>query len=507
MARPTDDPVAAEWVTFRCLTTAGRSAEVCALADRIVAECDDPLRVGQALIEKLAAMINLGQVNDRRVSAAALDAIQEALGRAEPHLRLTGEFYVLSGVVAYANGSLSTAVTHLVRAERLLRQMTELTVAAADTWHDLSVSYSTMGFHAKALDAMRQGRRLCRRAGLPEALCACLESKVRAALCEDHHGRTDQAITGLEAVVRFGHAHAADLGALDVGFWAYAAARLPTLGIPVPAVAVPQQGSDPELSHLSQLTAACAAITGGEPDKALDLLTGVTDALDVFGAAEIGRLRSIAYAAQGDYRAALAEERAAMAAAATGDRELRQRYLGSVGMTLDQERLRKMAQQHAVDARSDPLTGLPNRRHLEAFVAALAVSRTPAVIGLLDLDRFKAVNDTHGHPTGDLVLQQVAAILARNTRPDDLLCRFGGDEFVFVLPTTTLDQAVRIGHRITQAVATHGWQTLAESTPVTASIGWSWLTDGDLVAALREADRELYRHKRARHAAPGGTTA
>src|SRR3954447_9905406 len=137
MADPQGDPaaVAAEWVMFRQLTTAGRSAEAYALAERIAAGSDEPLRVGQALIEKLVSMINMGQLDDRRATAAVLDAIQEALGRADPHPRLTGEYYVLSGVVAFGNGSVGTAATHLVRAERVLRRMTELNVAAADTWH------------------------------------------------------------------------------------------------------------------------------------------------------------------------------------------------------------------------------------------------------------------------------------------------------------------------------------------------------------------------------------
>lgn len=495
MGRATEDRVAAEWLRFLDLTTAGRSAEAYALADEIAAGCDDPLRVAQALLEKLVAMLNMGTADDRRATASILEAIQESLSKVDPHWRLTGEYYVLSGVVAYGNGSLGTAVTHLVRAERMLRRMTELNVAAADTWHDLSSAYSAVGFHAKALDAMHRGRQVCVRAGVSEAICACLEAQVRAGVAEDHQGNTEEAIRILEAAVRHGTKMAGDLSAMDTGFLGYAAARLRLLGVPTDHVAVPDPGDDPSLMQAEQLGAVCDAIAGGDPGKGLRLLEEVDGPIEVFGPAEVHRLRSIAHSARGDDRAALAAERVVMRLTAAGENEVRSRYLGSVGATLDQEGLRKMAAQHADAAMSDPLTGLPNRRHLEAFIAGLAERRTPAVIGLLDLDRFKAVNDTYGHPTGDMVLQRVAGILAGNIRPHDLLVRYGGDEFVVVLPATSVEQAAHIGRRMSEAICSHDWRSVAESTPVSISFGWAPLGES-LTASLHEADRDLYRHKR-----------
>jgi diguanylate cyclase (GGDEF)-like protein len=499
MADPQADlaAVAAEWVTFRDLTTAGRSAEAYELAERIAAGSDDPLRAGQALIEKLVSMINMGRLDDRRATAAVLDAIQDALSRADPHPRLTGEYYVLAGAVAFGNGSVATAATYLVRAERMLRRMTELNVAAADTWHDLSSAYSEMGFHVKALDAMRQGRKLCARAGVPEAICACMEAQVRAAVAADHVGATDDAIADLSAAVHFGRSVAGDLNAMDLAFLGYAVGRLRVLGVPVADFPMPEPGDDPSLLHAAALRAACDAIAEGDPDGGLRQLDEVGGPIEVFGAAEVPRLRSLAHAVRGDYASALSAERAAIRLASAADEQIRNRYISAVGATLDQERLRHLADQHADAAAKDPLTGLPNRRRIESFVAELSARRTPAVVGLLDLDGFKAVNDSHGHPTGDLVLQRVAGLLAQNMRSDDLLARYGGDEFVVILPSTSLEQAYGVGMRMALSVRGHDWQALAESTPVSISVGWAPL-EGNLVEALREADLDLYINKRAR---------
>src|SRR5262245_37796319 len=116
------DRVAAEWEVFRDLTSAGRSAEVIALADRIVAGSGDPPRIAQALIEKLVAQLNLRETAHL---GPLLDDITEALRQA-PLPRLTGEFHAMAGLIAHEQGSLSLAVTHLVKSERALRRMTEV---------------------------------------------------------------------------------------------------------------------------------------------------------------------------------------------------------------------------------------------------------------------------------------------------------------------------------------------------------------------------------------------
>jgi diguanylate cyclase (GGDEF)-like protein len=108
-------------------------------------------------------------------------------------------------------------------------------------------------------------------------------------------------------------------------------------------------------------------------------------------------------------------------------------------------------------ATTDSLTGLPNRRSLmasmELEVARAERSGRPLALALLDVDRFKAINDAHGHPAGDAVLQAVADELLRVTRAGDLLGRFGGEEFAVVMPDTTIKQARWACERLRKAIA------------------------------------------------------
>jgi diguanylate cyclase (GGDEF)-like protein len=108
-------------------------------------------------------------------------------------------------------------------------------------------------------------------------------------------------------------------------------------------------------------------------------------------------------------------------------------------------------------ATTDALTGLPNRRHLMAWmeteVRRAGRAGRPLSLALLDVDRFKAINDTHGHPVGDEVLGVVAEELRKVARGCDLLGRFGGEEFAIIMPETGIDQAQLACERLRRAVA------------------------------------------------------
>jgi len=128
-------------------------------------------------------------------------------------------------------------------------------------------------------------------------------------------------------------------------------------------------------------------------------------------------------------------------------------------------------------AEIDHLTGLTNRRGFEkGFAAALAeaaVHNSWTSLALIDLDRFKSINDTLGHAAGDVVLVELGRILTRATRHEDLLARIGGDEFCVVMPRTAPEHAAILGERLRAAVAGHDWPAFGLTQPLTATIGLS----------------------------------
>ncbi|RBY77650.1 diguanylate cyclase [Geodermatophilus sp. TF02-6] len=148
-------------------------------------------------------------------------------------------------------------------------------------------------------------------------------------------------------------------------------------------------------------------------------------------------------------------------------------------------------------AYEDPLTGLPNRRYAEATLDCLLSSGSAPALAVVDVDRFKQVNDTAGHPTGDAVLRTVAELLCAGVRDTDEVCRWAGDEFVVLLPDTTAEQAERALERTRRAVAEHDWAGLGVDLPVTISVGVASATRGDDRRTLfAAADGVLYDAKR-----------
>ncbi|RDI95373.1 GGDEF domain-containing protein [Meiothermus sp. QL-1] len=156
---------------------------------------------------------------------------------------------------------------------------------------------------------------------------------------------------------------------------------------------------------------------------------------------------------------------------------------------------RYYAQMHQM-AHTDALTGLLNRRGMQE-VLELELERArrygqPLALLLADIDRFKLVNDTYGHSVGDQVLREVAARLQRHLRENDVLARWGGEEFLLLAPGTDLPQAQRLAQRLLEVVR----QSPLTGVSVTLSIGVAAYRPGDTPAALlSRADEAMYRAK------------
>lgn len=148
---------------------------------------------------------------------------------------------------------------------------------------------------------------------------------------------------------------------------------------------------------------------------------------------------------------------------------------------------------------TDGLTGVFNRRHIEErfremFEHSLRLHE-PLAIAMFDLDHFKAVNDTHGHPAGDAILKQFAALLRDTVREVDRVGRYGGEEFLVVLPGTVLDAAVTFAERTRQQVAAHPFAFDGGSLRRTVSGGvaaWPHPRIDGRAALLKAADDALY---------------
>ncbi len=153
-------------------------------------------------------------------------------------------------------------------------------------------------------------------------------------------------------------------------------------------------------------------------------------------------------------------------------------------------------------AERDGLTGLYNRRHFgdaleREFERARRYRRELSLV-MIDLDGFKAVNDSCGHPQGDQVLRQVSRLLVQGVRFVDIVTRYGGDEFAVLLPETDLNTASRIAGRLSKEIRNSPFLHEGQVFPLSASFGQASLRPShpSAQALLKEADEALYRAKR-----------
>lgn len=164
------------------------------------------------------------------------------------------------------------------------------------------------------------------------------------------------------------------------------------------------------------------------------------------------------------------------------------------------EDIRSKQDELKIQASTDPLTQLYNRRHfmnesLHILEKAKASGKSVSVL-TADIDHFKVVNDNYGHTAGDLVLVDVAQVLKRFSRDTDLIARFGGEEFVILLPDASYTDALECAERIRQGVEVHIFQLDDTVLKITISIGVTYIASLEsLDIALNRADKALYQAK------------
>lgn len=174
--------------------------------------------------------------------------------------------------------------------------------------------------------------------------------------------------------------------------------------------------------------------------------------------------------------------------------------LRSAARRLELEQTLKLkAEQLEALAVTDDLTGIANRRGLSRAAAELTAQKRHVSVVMFDLDHFKKINDTYGHPAGDRILTDVASSLKGKTRYGDIIARYGGDEFVLLLPDTSEEQANEIANRLAASIGELRWAFHDTVVSITSSFG---VCSGDRSVGdlLSECDQMMYRHKRARHA-------
>jgi diguanylate cyclase len=157
-----------------------------------------------------------------------------------------------------------------------------------------------------------------------------------------------------------------------------------------------------------------------------------------------------------------------------------------------QQMVSQQARMKAMVSR-DPLTHLYNRRFNEQILEDLITRRQAAGLVMFDLDRFKAINDIHGHPVGDLVLQRVAQSCQAQLREGECLARWGGEEFLLIIPEVAADDLQALAERLRAAIAT---VSVPPVQAISASFGIVCIHAGDdLASVLQRVDQAMYRAK------------
>ncbi|SFF72956.1 diguanylate cyclase (GGDEF) domain-containing protein [Actinoplanes philippinensis] len=271
----------------------------------------------------------------------------------------------------------------------------------------------------------------------------------------------------------------------------------------------PERDSQSIITHIRD-THGSVCLASGRYDEAIGHLRAAMASAESKASAMVSAEHlADAYERNGDLRGALdtyklfhalSKEVASEAAQRSASIAVVRMETAQAKAAAEEERARVAALQHANQellrkSLEDPLTGLGNRRHLDQLMAGGLAGHA---ILLVDVDHFKRVNDEHSHLVGDGVLRLLAGLLRSACRGDDVVVRFGGEEFAVLLSGSDLDNAVTTAERLRAEVAAHDWAAVAPGLTVTVSIGLALGDEStDPGVVLARADERLYAAKRA----------
>jgi diguanylate cyclase (GGDEF)-like protein len=231
----------------------------------------------------------------------------------------------------------------------------------------------------------------------------------------------------------------------------------------------------------------------GQVDEAIEQLTRSIEIAEITGNVDTlvhaTEYLSEAFERKGDFRQALQFHQRFHANYVKMSAENAQRRARLAEIRYESDKLRSLADQ-------DPLTGLFNRRRLEATLAAFDAAGHPYAIAMIDIDHFKKINDTFSHMIGDQVLREVGDLILSAVRGEDLAVRYGGEEFALLLKGASTAPGHDVCNRLRETIAGWGWDGVASGLNVTASIGLAASIEAAGPAALLQlADHRLYAAK------------
>jgi diguanylate cyclase (GGDEF)-like protein len=253
------------------------------------------------------------------------------------------------------------------------------------------------------------------------------------------------------------------------------------------------------LRPVQMLIERCRALAKGESDRFTKLHSGdeMEQLVDAFNTMSIrlADTRAQAESAQRDLQQARENLEQRIAERTRELTQVNERLLHEVAERARAEQLL------AHTAHSDPLTGLMNRRamieHLEYQAKRFGRSGTPFAVMLGDLDRFKSINDSYGHDGGDQALIQAAESLKHSIRAQDLVARWGGEEFLILLPDTDLEGGLVVAEKVRESLAATTVPIGPGALRLTISLGLAAFSEGQTIdQCIKAADSALYEAKR-----------